>query len=137
ASPTAQTTPEPAAAPAAAPKTFGAQTRIDTTRRDYDPDFKDKLAAFLERYQAKTRRSKEYSAKHRSHLADPRAGSGFRPAIKEAIYTIIVKRSKGARIWDIVGNESFDITCGFGTNFLGHSPDFVMDAIKEQMERGV
>lgn len=137
ASPTAQTTPEPAATPAAAPKTFGAQTRIDTTRRDYDPDFKDKLAAFLERYQAKTRRSKEYSAKHRSHLADPRVVSGFRPAIKEAIYPIVVERSKGARLWDIDGNEYIDITCGFGTNFLGHSPDFVMDAIKEQMERGV
>src|SRR5690606_2362171 len=108
-----------AATPAAAPKTFGAQTRIDTTRRDYDPDFKDKLAAFLERYQAKTRRSKEYAANHRSHLADPRVVSGFRPAIKEAIYPIVVERSKGARLWDIDGNEYIDITCGFGTNFLG------------------
>jgi amino acid adenylation domain-containing protein len=135
--PASQAAAEPAAAPAAAPKTFGAQTRIDTTRRDYDPNFKDKLAAFLERYQAKTRRSKEYSAKHRSHLADPRVVSGFRPAIKEAVYPIVVERSKGARLWDIDGNEYIDITCGFGTNFLGHSPDFVMEAIKEQMERGV
>lgn len=123
--------------PAAPAKVFGAGTRIDTTRRDYEDTFKKRLAEFLESYQTKTRKSKEYAAQNRSHLADPRVVSGFRPAIKEAIYPIVVERSKGARLWDIDGNEYIDITCGFGTNFLGHSPDFVNDAVKAQLEKGV
>ncbi len=127
----------PAATTAAPAKTFGAQTRIDTTRRELDEGLKGRLTAFLERYQAKTRKSKAYAAANRAHLADPRVVSGFRPAIKEAVYPIVVERSKGCRLWDIDGNEYIDITCGFGTNFLGHSPDFVNDAVKAQLELGV
>ena len=121
----------------APPKTFGAQARIDATKREFDAAFTDKLKQFIERYVSKTTRSKQYTAKHRAHLADPRVVSGFRPAIKEATYPIVVERSKGCRLWDIDGNEYIDITCGFGTNFLGHSPDFVNDAVKAQLDRGV
>jgi len=38
------------------------------------------------------------------------------------VYPIICTKSKGARIWDIDGNEYIDITMGFGANYLGHSP---------------
>ncbi len=32
---------------------------------------------------------------------------------------------RGSRMWDIDGNEYVDMTMGFGTNLLGHSPAFV------------
>ncbi len=38
------------------------------------------------------------------------------------VYPIVVERSAGARLWDIDGNEYVDLTMGFGTNLLGHSP---------------
>lgn len=131
---TSEKVPSAQATPA---KVFGAGTRIDTTHRQYDEKFKHRLTDFLARYQGKTRKSKEYASLNRSHLADPRVVSGFRPAIKEAVYPIVVERSKGARLWDIDGNEYIDITCGFGTNFLGHSPEFVNEAVKVQLEKGV
>ena len=40
-------------------------------------------------------------------------------------------RSKGSHIWDIDGNEYIDVTMGFGTNYMGHSPDFVMKALRQ------
>jgi len=53
------------------------------------------------------------------------------------IYQISVKKSKGSRLLDVDGNEYIDLLNGFGPNFLGHSPDFVTEALKAQLDRGV
>ena len=47
------------------------------------------------------------------------------------------ERSAGARIWDLDGNEYVDVTMGFGTNLLGHSPQFVTEAVEAQLELGM
>ena len=49
---------------------------------------------------------------------------------------VVSERSKGSRIWDVDGNEYIDTALGFGTNLLGHSPDFVVAAVREQLDRG-
>jgi len=51
-------------------------------------------------------------------------------------YPIVTDRSKGPFLWDIDQNQYVDVTCGFGSNFLGHSPDFMVDAISEQLNKG-
>ena len=51
-------------------------------------------------------------------------------------YPIVTDRSKGALLWDIDQNQYVDVTCGFGSNFLGHSPDFMVEAISEQLNKG-
>ncbi len=38
---------------------------------------------------------------------------------------------------DIDGKEYIDIAMGFGLNLFGQSPDFVTQALKEQLDRGV
>ena len=53
------------------------------------------------------------------------------------MYPIIVERSAGARLWDIDGNEYVDLTMGFGTNLLGHSPAFITAALEAQLKRGI
>ena len=45
-------------------------------------------------------------------------------------------RSSGSRIWDIDGNEYIDLVNGYGPTAFGHSPDFVVEAIKEQLDKG-
>jgi glutamate-1-semialdehyde 2,1-aminomutase len=47
-----------------------------------------------------------------------------------------VDHAAGARIRDIDGNEYIDILNGFGPGFLGHSPDFLLKAIEEQLHKG-
>src|SRR3546814_11957418 len=64
-----------------------------------------KLDAFIERYAARTRKSKEYTQANRRHMADPRVVNGFTPMLKEMTYQIVVERSKCSHLWDLVGTE--------------------------------
>lgn len=95
------------------------------------------LDQLIQRYTAKTPSSKNYTAEHRPHYADPRAVSGFKSAWKEMVYPIVSERSKDAQIWDIDGNQYVDITMGFGTYFFGHSPAWLVEAIEEQLRSGI
>ncbi|ROO60684.1 amino acid adenylation domain-containing protein/natural product biosynthesis luciferase-like monooxygenase protein [Micromonospora sp. Llam0] len=89
------------------------------------------------RFVAKTRRSKEIAQRHRGVLADSRAVVGFRSATKEMLYPIAGHRAKGAWLEDVDGNRYVDITMGFGVLLFGHEPDFVADAVREHLSRGV
>ncbi len=95
------------------------------------------LEDFMTRLQAKTPTSKKLAQENRDVQADPRTVAGFRQTWKEIVYQIATEKSKGSRIWDVDGNEYVDITMGFGVGFLGHSPDFVVDAVREQLDRGI
>ncbi len=94
------------------------------------------LAAFIERYNARTKGSKLHTQQHRAALADPRVASGFRAQWKEIVYPIVIERSSGSRLWDIDGNEYIDLLNGFGVTMFGHAPRFVREAVAEQLERG-
>ncbi|TVS06177.1 MAG: amino acid adenylation domain-containing protein [Rhodobacteraceae bacterium] len=89
-----------------------------------------------ERYAQKHAGSKALTARYRDALADPRTATGFRDEWKEMVFPIVAQRSKGARIWDVDGNEFLDIVSGFGQTAFGHSPDFMIEAVQAQMERG-
>jgi amino acid adenylation domain-containing protein len=104
---------------------------------DLTPAQESHLAALTERLTSRTKESKRLTADHRLHFADPRAVAGFRRTWKELVYPIVANRSAGSRIWDVDGNVYIDITMGFGVNLFGHSPAFIMDAVREQMEQGV
>src|SRR5215207_5014377 len=49
---------------------------------------------------------------------------------------IVVARGRGARIWDVDGNEYLDYVLSWGPLVLGHAPAVVLDALRETMERG-
>ncbi|WP_326557548.1 non-ribosomal peptide synthetase/type I polyketide synthase [Micromonospora sp. NBC_01796] len=89
------------------------------------------------RFVAKTRRSKEIAQHYRGVLADSRAVVGFRSATKEMLYPIAGQRAKGAWLEDVDGNRYLDITMGFGALLFGHEPDFVADAVREHLSRGI
>lgn len=91
----------------------------------------------LQSYQDKFAKSKAYAQEHREYFADPRTVSGFNPEWKEIIFQIVIKASKGSKLWDIDGNELIDITNGFGPVLFGHSPDFVTEAVKQQIDKGI
>ncbi|NJQ08060.1 aspartate aminotransferase family protein, partial [Streptomyces lonarensis] len=95
------------------------------------------LAELVERYTRRTRRSKEAAARHRGVLADSRAVVGFRSSTKEMLYPIAAQRAGGAHLEDIDGNRYVDITMGFGVLLFGHEPEFVTEAVREHLARGV
>jgi len=62
-------------------------------------------------------------ATHVGRILDP-----FRPYITHA---------QGSRKWDVDGNEYIDYIMGHGALILGHSPPAVVEAVQEQMTKGV
>lgn len=98
---------------------------------------KEWVGKVLQRYQDKFAKSKAYAQEHRKYFADPRTVSGFNPEWKEIVFQIVTKASKGSKLWDIDGNELIDITNGFGPVLFGHSPDFVTEAVKQQIDKGI
>src|SRR5205807_976916 len=95
------------------------------------------LDLLVSRYTKRTVESKRLTQTHRPHLADPRSVAGFNRLWKEMVYPIVVERSSGAHVWDVDGNQYVDFTMGFGTNLLGHLPDFVKAALEEQLRKGI
>lgn len=147
AQPVQQPAPVAAATPTAEPenqgplkydvkKAFGAIARIHTQSKEITERQKARLSAFMRRYVDRTKKSKEFTAASRVHMADPRVVNGFRPVTKEIVYQIVVERSKGSRLWDLDGNEYVDVLNGFGMNLFGWQPDFVQDAVRKQLELG-
>ena len=95
------------------------------------------LDALVERFNAKTPESKRLTQKYRARLSDPRTVAGFRQQWKELVYPIWSDRAKGSKLWDVDGNEWLDITMGFGVTLFGHSPDFITDAISQQLSKTI
>jgi len=94
------------------------------------------IAALVAESTARTPRSKASTQGSRAVLADPRVAAGFRSEWKEMVYPIVSERAQGSRIWDIDGNEYIDLLNGFGQTAFGHSPDFVVRAVSEQLAKG-
>lgn len=51
-------------------------------------------------------------------------------------YPFFVKYAKGSRIFDVDGNEYIDYCMGYGPLILGHAPEPVVEAVREQLEKG-
>ena len=94
------------------------------------------LQEFIRAYTKKTGGSKNFTQEHRSVFADGRVVSGFNAQLKELVYPIVVDRAKGAYLWDKDGNRYIDILNGYGAILYGHSPDFIVDALRDQLELG-
>lgn len=94
------------------------------------------LDALIERYTRRTPGSKKLAGEHRAALADPRSVAGFNRLWKEMVYPIVSVRSDGSRVWDVDGNEYVDFVMGFGADFFGHRPPFLVQAVHEQLDRG-
>ena len=87
---------------------------------------------FESQYTSKTRGSREVYEEAKQHLAGGVAGS----AAYRKPYPLYMKEAKGSRLWDVDGNEYIDFMCSAGAAILGHSPAPVIEAVKQQLDRG-
>ncbi|MEP4078997.1 amino acid adenylation domain-containing protein [Haloferula sp.] len=117
----------------------GPRTRIDkvSTSDELTSQQRQHLDSLIESYCNRTSKSKALTQEHRKWHADARTVNGFNRLWKEMVYQVVATKMKGCRMWDVDGNEYVDMVNGFGPNFLGHSPDFVTDAIQEQLATGL
>ncbi len=84
---------------------------------------------------ARTPKAKEATQISRGVLADPRTVQGFRSRWKEMVYPVLSDHAKGSKIWDVDGNEYVDLVGGYGVTMFGHGPQFVVDAVREQLDK--
>jgi amino acid adenylation domain-containing protein len=117
-------------------KPFGATARIERQATALNKKQQAFLVELIRHYNQKTRLSKDYTQEHRSYMADPRVVSGFKPLTKELVYSIVVNKSKGCRLWDLDGNEYIDALNGFGSNLLGYQPEIITQALYRQIDKG-
>ncbi|MCZ7413946.1 MupA/Atu3671 family FMN-dependent luciferase-like monooxygenase [Streptomyces sp. WMMC897] len=101
------------------------------------PGTRAHLADVIQRFTARTARSKELAQRHRRVLADSRATVGFRSSTKEMLYPLAAAGARGPRLTDVDGNDYVDITMGFGTLLFGHEPEFLTEALREHLACGL
>lgn len=110
---------------------------LETRARGLTPTQQSHLEKLIQDYNKKTSKSKEQTQKYRPVLADSRAAIGFRFTTKEMLYPIVSNKSRGARIWDIDGNEYIDISMGQGVSLFGHHPEFIEKELRRMVDDGV
>lgn len=86
--------------------------------------------SYLEQLEARTPGS------HALHEQGRKVLAGGVSSHFKAWQPFYVREAKGSRLVDVDGNEYVDLIMGFGPNFLGHSPDVVIDAVRGVIGRG-
>jgi len=94
------------------------------------------LQNLVSSYNRRSGSSKKFTQDHRKVFADGRVVSGFNAQLKDLVYPLVVERAKGPYLWDKDGNRYIDILNGYGAILFGHSPDFVLEAVRKQLELG-
>lgn len=87
-------------------------------------------ASYLEQLSAKTPGSQALHAEASTVLPGG-VSSHFK-----AWQPCYVREAKGSRLVDVDGNEYIDLIMGFGPNSLGHSPDVIIDAVRDAIGHG-
>jgi len=119
-------------------KPFGASARITLdVKQQFTPEQRRWIDDFIARYNERSGKSKAFSQANRQVMGDPRVVTGFNPLWKDLVYPIVVDRSKGARLWDLDGNEYIDLLSAFGGNLLGYQPESLLQAMHEQLDAGI
>lgn len=98
---------------------------------------REHLDGLITAYTTKYAAARKFTAESRSVFADPRAVAGFHPLWKDMVFPAVTASSEGAILTDTDGNRWIDVVHGFGLGMFGHRPDFVVNAIREQLEKGM
>jgi len=88
-------------------------------------------------YGKKFEASKKWIEEKRFVYCDWMNALTFKKSIKDLIFPIFSKKSKGAHFEDIDGNILTDIAMGYGVNFWGHNPDFIKNSVAERLDLGM
>ncbi len=78
----------------------------------------------------------------RSHKIHERAKASMPLGVSSSFqavppYPLFISRGEGSHIWDYDGNEYVDFHLGFGSLLVGHSHPLLVEALRDQLGRGV
>ena len=78
-------------------------------------------------------KSRELYERSKRSLA---GGVSSNARLPEQPVPLFFERAKGARLYDVDGNEYIDYVMGMGSDIFGHAPDFLIDAVARRMRDG-
>ncbi len=78
-------------------------------------------------------KSRELHERSKRSLA---GGVSSQHRIGERPVPLFFERGKGCRLYDVDGNELIDYFMGNGPAIFGHAPDFLLEAVTREMQRG-
>ncbi|GAA2632256.1 hypothetical protein GCM10010399_75700 [Dactylosporangium fulvum] len=123
--------------PAAPAGTFVAFGGRAANPRAFDDTQRAFVTEIVRSFCSRTAGSRAQAVAERRHHADVRHAPQPYLNLKETRYPVVVERSRGARVWDVDGNEYIDLTMGFGVNLFGHGEPFLNDAVTAQLADGM
>lgn len=94
------------------------------------------IAALVERYDRFVPKSRAHALEHRTHAVDGRRASRPIDALKSLDFPIAFTRAEGAYVHDADGNRYIDMSADMGANLFGHRAPFLIDAVKDALDRG-
>jgi len=95
------------------------------------------IDALTERLCRKHAASKAYAKRYNGQLADWLLRAHYLPETAALAYLPVAEQASGSRFIDIDGNEFIDTCLGFTSNLFGHNPDFITEAITQQLAKGM
>ena len=108
---------------------------IELTPENLSDQQRNFIRELSSRLSARCPTSKAQAESGREFLADWKYSLQFKTDLKEMRFPIVCDTAKGAHFIDIDDNRYVDITMGMGVHYFGHSPDFINDAVRKQIDR--
>ncbi|MDO8910155.1 MAG: amino acid adenylation domain-containing protein [Pseudohongiella sp.] len=129
----------PAPAPQTANHNDAVETRkkfsgIVTQKEELSTQQRDFIGQLTARLSARCRLSKQMAEEGREYLSDWKYSLQFKQDLKELRFPVVCETASGSRFTDVDGNEYVDIAMGMGVHYFGHSPRFIDDAVRTQLE---
>lgn len=106
------------------------QRELTDANRAYIKELSDQYEKFMPK-------SKKIIIDNQEHFVDQRRPFHLIKDLKSMHFQLTYKNAEGAYVYDIDGNKYVDISGDMGVNIFGHKPKFIIDAVKEALDRGV
>jgi glutamate-1-semialdehyde 2,1-aminomutase len=108
-------------------------TTVDSTAARID---RDRVAALTERQRAILRERTAASGRMFERAAAVMPGGVPSSFQRSDPWPVYLERGRGARVWDVDGNEYLDFHNGFGVMCVGHANPVIAAAVKARMDEG-
>jgi len=75
--------------------------------------------------------------RYQDRFVDQRRAFHLSKELKNLHFQLSYRSAEGAHVWDADGNRYVDISGDTGVNIFGHKPPFLVEAIKQALDRGI
>ena len=110
---------------------------IDTQKAQLSAQQRELVDSLAARLSSRCRLSKQAAEAGKAHLSDWKYSLQFKQDLKELRFPIVCETASGSRFVDVDGNEYVDIAMGMGVHYFGHSPRFIDDAVRAQLDKNL